>query len=228
MMVPVFLIISILSFHSKPSLEESLEQGNGLSYIQAAEDLLQEGNVSESTMQLVKELYVLAAIIEPMYRESALLGIISIEQDAELTSRLHNLRVQKPMLVSSVIHNKQYSIEAKYDTLQICSTLSSLRKGQFLKTEGYNSLRPWSFLFSDSLHHALQKSLTERVQIKREDITVTLQIELAVLGGANNWSADVATNGDRPVVLNISDDIASLVGVDPTKHIPKNGEWLQR
>ena len=54
----------------------------------------------------------------------------------------------------------------------------------------------------------------------------TLKVELTILGGSTLWSADIVTSGGHPVVMSMSDDLATLLSVDPTKRIRKNGKWV--
>ncbi len=199
-----------------------IEPFNGMSYIEAAEDLQSNG----ITTSLITELYVLAAVAQPMYRDSAILGLLSIENNADVKLELHNLRDPTLLLVPSMVN---VPITPRLDDVAtvetICDLLSDIRLGTPLRSEQVEKLRHLTYLFP-IFKRILSEAQQKGMQLVESEIKSTLKVELAVLGGPTLWSADAVATGTRPVVVSMSDDIAALMKVDPTKRIRKNGRWV--
>jgi hypothetical protein len=210
--------------------EQTLDTRDGMSYIHAAEDITALGIHSIDTRDLVTHLYVIAAITDPHLRDSAILGLISIESDEDLKLKLHSMEHHTAgLLVSSVISNRSSSSASQSDSIDsLCSTLTSLRKGKTVSIESANELRPWGYLFDGGFDRFMQAAKQRRRSLTQETIESTLRVELAVLGGPALWSADYAATSGKPVALTLNDDLATMFNVDPTKRLRKNGAWVTR
>jgi len=220
------LMISIVGLYQEPWAPQ-LDSSDGLTYIQVAEDLIAEGNLTNASRNLITELYVLAAVTDSTYRDSAILGIISVITDEELIHQLQNIRVVTPLLVTSVVYSHQSSYNQSGETIDsLCEILITLRQGKPISTEQAMMLRPWAFMFQNSFDMLFQSVQRRRRPLQKPEMDTTLKVELAILGGPTLWSADMAATGGHPVVVSMSDDIATLLSVDPTKRWRKNGQWV--
>lgn len=219
-----FLIISTL--FAKDTWEESIDSQDGMSYIRIAEDLSADGIRSTVQRKLITELYVFAAVAEPMYRDSAIRGIISIETDENLILQLQNLLYSKPLLVPSIVNIGRNLTTQNEEVIEsVCDTLTLIRQGKTITAEQADFIKPWSFMLPESFGIFFQESQRRKKTLTSEEIRSTLKVELAVLGGSSLWSADMATTGGNPVVISMSADLATLLSVDPTKRVRKNGRW---
>lgn len=210
------------------SWEETIDPRDGMSYIRVAEDITASGIRSIETRDLVTELYVFAAIADHHLRNSAILGLISIASDVDLQQRLHSVeQFAGGLLVPSIVGNKSVDIYAQPESVDtLCATLTSLRKGRTLSAESRNQLRPWGYLFEGGFDKFMQRANQRRRLLSQETIESTLRVELAILGGPLLWSADYAATSGKPVALSVNNDLATMFGIDPTKRVRKNGEWV--
>ena len=199
---------------------------DGMSYIEVAEDLQENSDGTASQQRLISELYVLAAVADPVYRESALLGLISNERDDSFIQELQSLRRSPRLLVPSVVNDVVPRVDDVQSREVICDALATLRQGSKLTNEQIDTLRPWSFMFPKSLEPMFETVPQTGKQLVKSEIISLLKVELVILGGAALWSADAVATGTMPVVMSMSDDIASLMKVNPTKRIRKNGRWV--
>jgi hypothetical protein len=201
-----------------------------MSYIRAAEDITADGIDSIETRDIVTYLYVIAAITDVRLRDSAILGLISIESDEDLKLKLHSMEhLTDGLLVGSVITNTNSGLSAQSKSIDtLCSTLTTLRKGKTISVERANELRPWGYLFEGGFDNFMQAAKQRRRALPQATIESTLRVELAVLGGPALWSADYAATSGKPVALSVNDDLATMFRVDPTKRLRKNGAWVTR
>jgi len=226
MLSSILLLLAPLVSNAQEDWANSIIPYSGYSYIQVAEELANEPVVSAADRTLITELYVLAAVADPALRDSAIIGVISIVTDEELKLQLQNLRSNIPLLVHSVVNTQNSSYIHNDEAIEsICDVLSSLRQGKTLTTEQTFMLRPWAYLFPNSFDLLFQGTQRRR-SMTVADVDSTLKVELTVLGGSSLWSADLATTGGTPVVVSMSDDLATLLSVDPTKRIRKDGMWV--
>jgi len=225
------IITIALSFatYSPEPWSSSLTPENGMSYFTVAEDLSTEKKLSKDDRRLITELYVLAAVSNPVYRDSSILGIIHVIQDEDLILQLQNLRVSQPILVPNVVQTEQSSLLKDQNAIkEVCSVLTIVRQGKVITQEQSQKLNPWKFMFPtqfDSLFAGLQK---RRKALSKEDVEATLKVELSVLGGSSQWSADHISIGSNPVTVNMSDDLATLLSVNPANNLRKNNRWIAR
>ena len=225
-MIRIFsTLLLFIVFNADEPWSRNLDVRDGLSYIRAAEDLKGTPSQSNSKVALIKELYVLAAVIDPIYKESAILGVISVESDDEVVSRLHNIRTQPPLLVSGVVHNEQFSSAPKVEVEYVCQALTAYRMRRALSPEQLDALKAWSYLFPSSFENILRDASKKKRNPSTHDINATLKVELFVLGGSTLWSADVVTVGNTPVVLSEINDLATLIGVAPSRKVRRDGRW---
>ena len=76
-----FLAILITSALALPAnFEASLDKRIGLSYFRAAEDLVADSALLDQNRKLAEELFVLSAVIDPSLRNSAIIGLISVQE----------------------------------------------------------------------------------------------------------------------------------------------------
>jgi hypothetical protein len=220
-------IIFLIAGSANGPWEESLDPQDAMTYIRAAEDLSADGIRSSSERTLITHLYVLSAIIDPVNRNSAILGVISIESDENLILQLKNLLHSSPSLVPSVVNSGPSLIMQSNKRIEsACATLMAMRQGKTISDEEALSIRPWSFMFPQSFDVYFQDTQRRKKNLNRDEIETTFKVELEVLGGSSLWSADVATSGGNPVVMSMSDDLATLLSVDPTKKYRNNGRWV--
>lgn len=219
--------VIICTFFVQDSWEDSIDAQDGMSYIRIAEDLSADGIRSTSQRKLITELYVFAAVTEPLYRDSAIRGIISIEKDENLILQLQNLLHSKPLLIPTVVNIGRNLTTQNEEVIEsVCDTLTLIRQGKTITSEQADSIQPWSFMFPESFGIFFQDTQRRKKTLTSDEIESTLKVELAVLGGSSLWSADMATSGGHPVVISMSDDLATLLSVDPTKRVRKNGRWV--
>lgn len=230
-MTQIFASILLSLFALTPAAwEQSLDTRDGMSYIHAAEDIIERGIHSIETRELVIHLYVIAAITDPNLRDSAILGIISVLSDDDLKLKLRSMEnLTTELLVKSVLSIESSVTSSKLDSVdKLCSTLTSLRKGKTISVDSANELRPWGYLLEGGFDRFMQAAKHRRRSVSQETIDSTLRVELAVLGGPALWSADFTATSGRPVALTLNDDLATMFNVDPTKRLRKNGAWVTR
>lgn len=227
LLLPLILLVTI---HAQHTWESSIDPQDGLTYIRAAEDLTSSGIHTSLQRTLIVELYVLAAVTDPRLRDSSILGILKTLQTSEdnepFIHQLQLLMHNKPPLVPSVV-NIQYSpLQDSKVVESVCNTLSLMRQGKTITAEQADTLKlNWSNI-PDSFDIFFQDTQRRRKQLSQDEIEITLKVELAILGGSTLWSADVVTSGGHPVVMSMSDDLATLLSVDPTKRIREKGRWV--
>ena len=226
-LAPILIAFCLLA--PKP-WENSIDTRDGMSYITAAEDISATGIDSMHKRELVTHLYVFSAITDPRLRDSAILGLISIESDEDLKLKLHSMEHQlDQLLVPSVIVNAHSPTGAQTESIdQLCSTITQIRKGKAISVDRANELRPWGYLFDGGFDRFMQLAKQKRRSISERTLDSTLRVELAVLGGASLWSADYAATSGKPVALSLNDDLATMFKVDPTKRIRRNGGWVAK
>ena len=221
-------IILLIAGSANTSWEDSLNPQDAMTYIRAAEDLSADGIRSSSQRKLITHLYVIAAVIDPVNRNSAILGVISIQSDENLILQLKNLLHSSPALVPSVVNIGPSLTTQDIKRIEsACDTLVAMRQGKTITDEQALAIRPWSFMFPQSFSVYFQETQRRKKILDRDEIESTFKVELEVLGGSSLWSADVATSGGNPVVMSLSDDLAALLSVDPTKKVHKNGRWVK-
>ena len=210
--------------------EQSIDIRDGMSYLKAAEDLTAAGIDSIHKRDLVTHLYVLSAITDQRLRDSAILGLISIESDEDFKLKLLSMEHQiDQLLVSSVIVSAHSLTGAKIESIDsLCTTITKIREGKAISDDRANELRPWGYLFEGGFDRFMQTAKLKRRTVSKETIDSTLRVELAVLGGAMLWSADYTATSGKPVALSLNDDLATMFKVDPTKRIRRNGEWVAK
>ena len=219
-------LITVAFIVQKPDLESSLNQFNGLSYIQTAEDLMSDG-ISQDELRNIEHLFVLASIIDPQLRNHSIIGLMDIETD---NSQRNKLKAMIPSLsqlvVPSVVQNEMLSIESQSVKVSaICKVLTKIRKGQSINQEELQLLEPWLYLFDElptsTVNQARRNKLSENM------LKATLQVELQVLGGASVWSADYVSTNGNPVSMNVNEDLAVMYNVNPAVRLFKNGRWVK-
>lgn len=224
-LIPILTLI--VSLASEP-WAVSLDPLDGESYFNVAEELASDDSLSVQDRKIITELYVLAAISDSLYRDSSIIGIISILEDDELRSRLLTLKSSPPLLVPSVVElNYLNKSQNQPEIEELCNTLTTVRLGKSLPSDKVEILSPWSYLFPNSFDSLFQGTQTRKRTLSKNEIDATLKVELAILGGSTLWSSDFTASGGHPVTISMSDDLATLFSVDSTKRIRENGRWVK-
>ena len=222
----LLLFIFVCADDSIEHLSGPLDSRNGLTYIEVAEDLSSLGTITKSEQQYITDLYVLAAVVNPELRESAILGILSIEDDDNLRLKLQSIRDPNRQLVPTIVNDSfGSSLNTNSDIVSICESISLIRKNQKLTSEQDIALKPWKFMLPSRIVSLIEEKRSVG-KLNQNEIDTTLKVELSVLGGATLWSADAASIGLAPVVISMSNDLATLMNVDPTKRVRRNGSWV--
>ena len=221
--IPIVLTLSLI----QPShWSDSLSRFNGLTYIQAAEDIISDG-ITEDERKDVEHLFIIASIIDPQLRNHSILGLISIESDLIQRNKLRAfIPTTHQLVVPSVVQSETLSIESQpAQAVEICKVLTKIRKGIQIKKDELELLSPWYYLF-DTLPQTTTNQ-TRRTVLTENMIRATLQVELHVLGGASSWSADYVATDGTPASMNINEDLASMYNVNHANTHYKNGRWVK-
>jgi len=221
------ILAQAVSLVSEP-WEDSLDPLYGESYFYVSEELASDEFLSNQDRKIITELYVLAAITDSLYRDSSIIGIISILEDDELRSQLLTLKNSPPLLVPAVVDLNHLSKSQNQPEIEeLCNTLTTVRQGKTLPPAKLEILTPWFYLFPNSFDSLFQGTQSRRRTLSNNEIDATLKIELTILGGSTLWSSDFTASGGHPVTISMSDDLATLLSVDPTKRIRENGRWVK-
>ena len=226
-MIKTVIACAIATFIAQsPDWSASLNQFNGLSYIQSAEDLMSDG-VSSDERRHIEHLFVIASIVDPQLRNHSIIGLIAIEDDATQRNKLRSfIPSNTQLVVPSVVQNEVLTIESQSNkATAICKVLTKIRKGQSIDQQELKLLEPWLYLFDELPSASVNQA--RRTKLSENMLKATLQVELQVLGGPSVWSADyVATNG-TPVSMNVNKDLAVMYNVNPSVRLLKNGRWVK-
>ena len=103
-MFPFIILFFLFNFLDKDLIESSIDPHSGISYINTAEDLLSDGITDSRERVDIEHLFVLAAVVDPQLRNHAILGLASIERDADFRHELLSMRTGNiPILAPQVI-----------------------------------------------------------------------------------------------------------------------------
>lgn len=226
------LLITIVCafFYSFAPSVLTLDAQNGFSYFLEAERIALDSGNTVTNRRLSKQLYVLSAVIDSSLRDSAIIGLLSIEEDEEIVQRLHGLRLRSSLpLVQNVFAVRTSDIDVlQVDSInQLCGTLARIRAGNKISPKELASLEPYRYLYPSVFDRLLTSAKQKHRKASDDVVTISLQLELAILGGATLWSADFAMTKGRPMALNRSDDLAALYNIDTKKIKRKNGVWVE-
>ena len=211
-----------------PVQENTLDGKDALAYIHLAEDVASSSSLKVDDLRFAKELYILAALINPMYRNTAILGIHAIEEEQSLRSALMNMYSGNDLLVPSLIRHDLQTAASSSQEQQITTTFDLIRKWKTLTIEQIESIKPWAFALPRSFEPLFEHTIFRIKKPTDEEIAGTLTAELLALGGATLWSSDIHTTGKLPVTISISNDLATLYGVDPTRRVRNAGNWVEK
>lgn len=222
----ITLLLIIFQNDAPDIWESKLDPFNGLTYLQAAEDLLSDGLDDMSEKRAVEHLYVLASVIDPRLRQHVILGLLAIQEEADSQQELIALLDSKSLfLVPQVVYSATTAKQLEHKNAnELCEILSKVRKSQNLKTDEIAKISPWGFLLPESIESSQRNRRKQQISTKM--LEATLQVELKILGGASIWSADFVSSRGRPVAFSINDDLATMFEVNPLLTIRKNGRWV--
>ncbi len=219
-------LILICSAAFCASTSPLVDRNDPLSYFRAAEDIAAKSQLSSNDVKQIRHLYVIAAVLDPSLRDNSILGLIDIEKDPTLESMLHAMReTTGQLLVPEVLtHKDSPLLYDGQDPAELCKAIVAIRNGKKLDIE-IDKLRRWRYLFPKIYDRVLRSGskskLTSPLQIIK-----TIKVELAILGGPTIWSTDYVYSDGRPVSFSLSDDLATLFEIDPTKVVLKDGRWV--
>jgi hypothetical protein len=220
--------LSIVSFMSAGDLDDSLHPLDGMTYLRAAENIASEPKALETSRVLTEQLYVLSAIIDPILRDSAIIGLRSIQDNLEMIQKLDALRLESSVLLvpEVVVQNVHSELEQSETVQELCATLNEIRAGEKVNESQLRAFSPFRFRFPSAFDRLMKSALVTQDRLSAKDMTTSLRIELEVLGGPTLWSADYAATDGRGVFLHTQDNLALLFNVDITKRIRRNGNWV--
>ena len=215
------------SIYDSP-VEFKVNPKDPISYLKAAEDVANNTSITTKNTKNCKRLYILAAVLDPSLRKSSLLGLIEVETDSILRSKLQAMHTHSnSLLVPEVVLNKNSPLLlASQNAEDLCKVVANIRTGKKVTSEEVENLRPWRYLFPRIYDSVLNNTGSRNAITSPDDILLTLKAELAITGGATVWSAEYINTDGNPVSFTLNDDLASLYNVDPTKIIRRNGQWV--
>jgi hypothetical protein len=221
-----FILSITITSYSPPDFE--LDATYPISYLKAAEDVALISPLTKKNISYCKHLYILAGVLDPSLRESSLIGLMEVETDPILRSKLQAMHTQSNMLlVPTVVLRKDSTLLlAPQNVTELCDSIAHIRAGKKVTTLELENLRPWRYLFPRIYDHVLRNVGSQKELTSPVDILTTLRVELAITGGANVWSAEIINSKGNPVSFSLNDDLASLYNIDPTKIIRANGQWV--
>jgi hypothetical protein len=221
----IFLFF-VLSFNSQSDFK--LDAKSPITYLKAAEDVAIITPILDENRTNCKHLYIIAAVLDPSLRESSLLGLIEIETDPILRSKLQAMHASSnTLLVPEVVLRKDSPLLlATQNVEDLCKVIADIRAGKKVTTQELDNLRPWRYLFPRIYDRILSNASSRKKIISPAEILKTLQVELAIAGGASVWSAEYINTAGNPVSFTLNDDLASLYNIDPTTVIHRNGQWI--
>ena len=204
-----------------------VDQNEPLSYFRAAEDISASNQLSTKDINDIRHLYVIAAVLDPSLRDNSILGLIEIEKDPILKSKLYAMRGNTgKLLVADVLTHKDSPL--LYDgqePAELCKTVVAIRNGKKIEVHELENLRPWRYLFPKIFDRVSTNSSRDKLTSPLQ-VFKTIKVELAILGGPSLWSADYVYSEGRPVSFSLNDDLASLLEIDSTKVIRRDGRWV--
>ena len=154
--------ILLITSHVQNTWESSIHPQDGLTYIRVAEDLTSSGIQSSLQRKLIVELYVLAAVTDPLLRDSSILGIMKTlntsEDNEPFIHQLQMLMHDKPLLVPWAVNIEYSPLQDAERVESVCNTLSLMRQGKtitakqarFLKTNWSNIPDSFGIFFQDT------------------------------------------------------------------------------
>ena len=225
----LLLLFCLLSILFQANVEPTLDSRSGLTYFRAAEDLISNTSILDKNRKLAEELFVLSAVIDPTLRNSAIIGLLSIQEKSELIQSLKALQLQSnELLVPAVVSTNVLNyVEQSTDAQELCETLTNMRSGKKITEEQLQKLTPHRFLLPIEFDLLIFAAKSNRRKLSKELTDISLRIELEVLGGASVWSADFVSTKGMPVALQVNDDLAALFNIDTEKRTLENGVWVK-
>ena len=168
-------------------------------------------------------------MIDSSLRESAIIGLISIEENSEVKQQLESLRTPAyALLVPSIVQPHGSGFVDTFESVEdTCAVLTKIRSGKKLSESDAQILKLQRYLHPESIDMLLHSTTHNRQQATDEIIEATLRVELTLLGGATLWSADYASTKGKPAMVENNDDLATLLQVDSSKLRYVDGQWTQ-
>lgn len=223
------LLISLVFFSfasTDRAIEGRLDVTNGRSYFTVAEELASNATPDK---RLAQELFVLSAFIDTSLRESVIIGLLSIEEKNERRQQLEELRSPTfALLVPSVVMPQGAGFGDSSESIEeTFAILSKIRAGKKLNDSDAKVLKQQRHLHPESIDLLMQSTTRNRHRASDEIMYASLQVELALLGGATLWSADHASTKGKPAMVVNNDDLAGLMQVDSAKRRYVDGHWVE-
>jgi hypothetical protein len=229
MNVPMLSVVLLLCTTINEPTTQTLDGSDGLAYIEMAEDLLATGK-SDRAIQFARKCYVLSTFVNPALRRSAMLGLIDIEDNEHRSGQLiSSLPSSRLLLGKVVVHvDAVRPVASAKAVFSACKELQNLRTLDKIQITKRDVKRIELLRFASlSLPITLRQVLLEGGKIPRTQQLSrdSLQAELELLGGTTQWSAAVLVEGNVPLSVTGSIDLAALMGVDTSTYLFENGKW---
>lgn len=222
-------IVAIALSTMATSQTAELDGSDALAYIEMAEDVL-VGERSERAIQVAKKCYVLSALFDSRLHRSAMLGLIEIETDQhKLDALLSSLPAAKLLLGNVVFHvDSVRPVATPARILAACKQVQNLRMLDTIYVSDRSEIQVELLQYAAaSMPKELSKVLLQggKVPAANSVSVDSLKAELLLLGGTTQWSAAVIVEGNIPLGVKGSIDLAALMGIETTNYLFKNGRW---
>ena len=125
---------------------DNLDPENGLTYIEAADEIISDGIHTDEIIDL-KNLFVLASVIDPRLRIHSLRGLIHIENDSERKNELISLITsENALLIPEVVHSKTLLLNYSKDIRSFLDIFNKIRKGNAITPEDKTLIKRGKYL----------------------------------------------------------------------------------
>jgi hypothetical protein len=226
----LYILIIVLPFFNLATARAAeLDGTDSLAYIEMAEDIL-VGVRNEKAIDVAKKCYVLAAFFDAQLHRSAMLGLIEIETDQhKLDALLSSLPSAKLFLGNVVYHlDTVRPVATPNLILDACKQVQNLRMLDTIHVAERNDAQEELLQYAAaSMPEELSKVLLQGGKVpSAQSVSVdSLKAELLLLGGTTQWSAAVLVEGNIPLGVKGSIDLAALMGINTSNYMFKNGRW---
>jgi len=222
-------VITLFCLSSYDPATPTLDGTDGLAYIEMAEDILASGK-SERGIAFARKCYVLSAIVDPELKRSAILGLIEIDNNEQRSAQLLASLPSGKLLLGEVVVRVDAvrPIATPKAVISACKEVQNLRILDKIQLTERDDKRIELLRFASlSLPSTLRKVLLEggKVSRNKQVVSDSLKAELKLLGGTTQWSAAVLVEGNVPLNVLGTVDLAALMVIDASTSIFENVKW---